>query len=290
MNFPTSIHLTILGCCRNNSKYISSIRENLLPVVAHFKSYDIHIAHNDSTDNTLSLLEQWARDDKNCSIYNFESLLYKIPKRTARIAYCRNFLLNKVDISENTWVLIIDMDDVNTVFKGFETVFNLEPQSWAALFINQDGQYYDILALRTVGDFRPLQSPKGRPALCLRTVAINWDCWEMVKNSGLPLKIARDTFIKKYQEQILPDELPIPVKSAFGGAGLYQSKYLVNCEYSTDTLCEDSMRNSQTIHPESATHTLCEHVSFHAGIAKNGGKMFILPSWLNKTPLEHLVN
>ena len=92
---------------------------------------------------------------------------------------------------------------------------------------------------------------------------------------GIPIADAKELFIKKYQTPISPDSKVIPVLSAFGGAGLYQSKYLKNCKY---------------VGLDELGHEICEHVSFHKGIVDNGGKMFILPCWQNKTATEHIVS
>jgi len=253
------MHLTIIGCCRNNEKFIDPIKAHIDRIKTHFKSYDIHIVHNDSSDNTEIFLRSWANEDPLCKIYNLNGLIYKIPKRTERLAHCRNFLLEKVrlEFKEDSWLLILDMDAVNTLFTGFENIFRLDPAKWAALFINQEGRYYDIWALRTK--------------------KMNWDCWDMVRtmmSKGMDLKSAKDLFVKKYQALIHADSKVIPVLSAFGGAGIYQTKYLKDCKYI------GLGKNGQEI---------CEHVSFHEGIVKNGGKMYILPCWQNKTHEEHLV-
>jgi hypothetical protein len=253
------IHLTILGCCRNNEKYIDKIQALVKSIVILFKSYDIHIAHNDSTDNTDIFLSSWAREDPNCFTYCMDGLAAKIPKRTQRLAFCRNFLLEKVKRAEDRWLLILDMDSVNSdLFQGFENVFRLDSEKWAALFINQDERYYDIWALRTK--------------------KMNWDCWEMIRSalmSGTDLKTAKKTYIRQYQTPIISNSKVVPVLSAFGGAGLYQTKYLKDCKY---------------IGLNKKGEETCEHVSFHEGITKNGGKMYILPCWQNKTASEHIVS
>jgi len=247
-------NLIILGCSRNNEQYISHIQTLLQSIIQYFKSYEIHIAHNDSTDRTLSLLTAWETSDVNCHIYDFTNLITKIPSRTQRLAYCRNFLLSKVIRSCKNWLLVLDMDNVNMTFKGFENVFRVE-KKWAALFINQAGPYYDIWALRTK--------------------EMNWDCWEKIRNAvrtGVAYKVAKEYYVGKYQYKIDPSAPVMSVYSAFGGAGLYKTKYLNECEYIGFTNGNEC----------------CEHVSFHSGIRKNGGELYILPSWLNATPSEHV--
>jgi hypothetical protein len=66
---------------------------------------------------------------------------------------------------------------------------------------------------------------------------------------------------------------PIPVISAFGGLAVYKRRYLLGKRYSAKN------RDGSPA---------CEHVALNESISNEGGKLFIFPPLVVKTPYEHI--
>ena len=78
------------------------------------------------------------------------------------------------------------------------------------------------------------------------------------------LNRAVETYISIHQKPIPANHSLIPVDSAFGGAALYQTKYLNGCNYSGFLF---------------QSHRICEHVEFNLCVARNGGQIFLNPKF-----------
>ncbi len=157
--------------------------------------------------------------------------------------------------------------DITNIRKVFEDV--AEP--WDALFANVPGNYYDIWALR---------SPQ---------LGIDFDCWDayghLVQNGTDP-EVARRECIYKYQLE-LPKEGPlIPVKSAFGGLGIYKLSVTRGCDYDWETY-RCSCKHIKTKRGPCLAY-LCEHVPFHIDMIRKGAKLFICPFLMVSNQEEHL--
>ena len=79
-------------------------------------------------------------------------------------------------------------------------------------------------------------------------------------------------------KRIPVDTPPIQVESAFGGLGIYKMRYVLNNKsryvgHEYKYFIDEAMVFSKL--------QTCEHVSFHQGIAAQGGQMFILPYLVN---------
>ncbi len=134
---------------------------------------------------------------------------------------------------------------------GASTSFDIEDflsnfiyprSSWLAMAATQRSEYYDIWALRV------------KPILL-------FDCWELI--TELTSFFIDRSFITERLVQIHQVTIPrntslIEVESAFGGAALYNEKYLnKECSY-----------NGTTGVVSWWTHEQCEHVPFHQCIRK----------------------
>ncbi len=113
---------------------------------------------------------------------------------------------------------------------------------WAAIFANQSEKYYDLWALRSIDNW------------------LNFDCIKCLHKTKDD-DYCRGSRIKK----INSNEKPIEVLSAFGGLGIYKTKYLKNAEY------YGGHDNDEE----------CEHVKFHEYIRMNKGKLYINPAMIN---------
>jgi hypothetical protein len=111
---------------------------------------------------------------------------------------------------------------------------------WDVVTANQSGRYYDLWALRTFDDWcdhDALDNPPNQKISCeFKNIPIE---------SGL-----------------------IPVKSCFGGTGIYKFKHTLDCKYNS--------------YKQNHIDERCEHVSFHEDmILKHNAKLFINPKMIN---------
>ena len=246
-------NVIISGCCINVEAYIKKNIDIIDNIGEKFKNYIVIIYENDSIDNTRKIL---LKNYKKNYYYIFENdISDKIKSRIARIAYCRNKILDKIKtLSFNyDYLIMMDLDNVTTdkIVNTFDTCFCYDVNKWAGMFANQSDYYYDIFALR-VKNF------------------IEFNCWNeyhtYIKYTDIELNYENrsnifNNYIGKYKTYIPPNKL-INVLSAFGGFGIYNKKYIENINY--------SIENEE-----------CEHVFFNKNIIKNGGKLFINTRMIN---------
>jgi hypothetical protein len=139
--------------------------------------------------------------------------------------------------------------------KDFLTNFIYPHSSWIAMTATQRSEYYDIWALR----IEPI---------------LTFDCWQRIKK--LTYFIIDPSFLTKRIVKIHQDPIPrnislIEVQSAFGGAALYNAKFLnKKCLYN-GTIDNASWENSEQ----------CEHVPFHQCIQQYAReqKIYINPQF-----------
>lgn len=209
--------------------------------------------------------------DNNDGAYFFVSTIElnktKIPLKilssgTQRLAYCRNFLLERAraDMPLFDFYLVLDVDVTSsTTFTtdNFLSNFLYPASSWAVMTATQTDRYYDIWALRTwpTMTFDFLQRARQ-----LSSISIAWP-W------------ITERLISIHQKPIPRDHPLIEVESAFGGAGIYAARYLSNeCVY-------DGWIN----HGWWWYREQCEHVAFNRCVRRKAGngKLFINPQFQN---------
>ena len=249
----------VTACGRDIAPALPIFRSNLYSILRLFKDYRIFLGESDSVDTTLINFQQWRNEDSKVYVYTYGNLTATYSRNRAhRIAFCRNNLLQV--IRGNNWIrkakflLVMDIDiNANAILTvdNFLTNFKYDIRDWAAMTASQTKLYYDVWAVRTH--------------------ALNYDCWNIVD----PLKhqeIARKIYVYVHAKPI-PRELGlIPVRSAFGGFGVYQTVYLNNCYYKA---FDETIRQT------------CEHISFHDCIVNNGGKIFINSEFQNADGLTN---
>ena len=249
----------VVACCRNVSEFLPMFRRNVERIVHLFGNYRILLGESDSSDGTLNFIQKWASESENVFVESHGNLTRRIPSsRTQRIAFCRNHLLNITRqeswLLNSRYLLVMDVDiNANEVLttQNFLSNFEYDTNYWAAMTASQAQTYYDIWALRAVG--------------------INYDCWATV-NHYKHLDIAEKIYVTVHTRPIPRSFGLLHVYSAFGGFGVYQTKYLNGCWYQgSDELGRDS----------------CEHVAFHHCIRKNGGSIFINSRFQNSDGTVH---
>lgn len=251
--------VVVTACGRDVHRFLPYFRRNMESILTVFQDYRILLGESDSADNTLAYMKNWSLTNSKVFTYTYGNLTNSYStRRTDRIAYCRNHLLDKARekhwLSRSQFLLVADIDvNANSVLSldNFLTNFDYNLDEWGALMASQSMRYYDIWALR---------SP-----------VVHYDCWKEVLRYPRYSEIASKIYIEIHTKPIPKDHDLIPVQSAFGGFGIYQTRYLSNCTY-------DSSDGG-------SYYGKCEHVSFNECVHRNGGQIFINPAFQNSDGL-----
>lgn len=262
--------VVLVGCTRNSGAYIRGHLDKLYQLTAHFKDFKMVIYENDSSDNTSDQLRLFQGAHPPGQIQLILEPNTRGPRANI-LTHGRNSLLQFVqkNYQEYDYMLVSDMDNVLIDFQAGQIAqfFQHDPAKWDVLTAScRGGPYYDIWALRV-----------GRGVWDAGIHGTIWpaplehDCWREQRGGLSPQQC-----IKQYQTYIPESTVLIETDSAFGGFGIYKLSKLANCRYE----CWNANR----------TTTHCEHVAFHRDIKqKNGGRIFICPSFQLQCPREHIV-
>ncbi|MDC0550400.1 hypothetical protein OAO40_00490 [Amylibacter sp.] len=257
----------IVGLARDCEEGIKSTLPRLDDFKNTFKSVQFRIMTNDSSDKTEEVLDNWAVKKENVKIIKQNNLSIHAPKRTARLAICRNMLLDELkDINKYInidYFIMMDLDGMNSGLiknQEFTKVVESAPKGWGALTANQRGPYYDIWALR---------HKKWCPNDCFaeaRKYRLN--IFNIIKHGGIGKadKVAFKKYISDRQIIICPTDEPIKVNSAYGGFGIYKTIFLKDASF-------------LGLRPNG--REVVEIVHFNHQIEKNGGDLYILPNLIN---------
>jgi hypothetical protein len=270
--------VVIVGCTKNNEKYIRSNLLKLVQIGSQFKDYKIIIYENDSTDNTLHQLEAFKLANQNFDFIHETQVEYKYSKyrnidmRAAVLTHGRNILLNQAinKYSMYDYMIMTDMDNVLIDFnpQNIGEAFKHNVEDWDAITANCTIKYYDIWTLRISND---IWKPEIHGKIWNEPIV--HDCWRQIFKNIHPLLC-----VDNYQKFIPPTMPLIETDSSFGGLGIYKISKIKNCKYNGFVYNSDG----------TVKYSQCEHVAFSADIRKNGGKIFICPSLLITCPIEHL--
>lgn len=257
------MRIVIFGIARNCG---SVIRNELEILVNAFKNHSIVrfiIVSSDCEDQTTEILEEWDCESTINTHIPLGNLEGVYPKRTERIAYCRNVYIDfaeRYNYFNADYAFVTDLDSVNncldqqTIDRALELLKNLHN---SAITTNQKYKYYDIWALR-----HPIWSPN--------------DCWKSFHQLKNVLGEINSQNICNLSRMIHIDSDSdlIEVDSSFGGGAFYPTNLLSGCRYS-------GLDNGFEV---------CEHVSFSRCFKENGGHIYIAPFLINHDYSEHVIN
>ena len=218
-----------------------------------FQELFYYVVESDSSDETLHELERAKGYLNNFNYVSMGALSSKFPSRVERIMFCRNAYLEYFYSNRNSfdYLIIADLDGVNAglTAQSVETCWSGELE-WDGVFANQSSLYYDIWALR-------------HDAWC------PGDCWQNYRFlRGVGCSDERSLWDAVYSKMIhIPkDYMWIPVRSAFGGLGIYKASTFPEVYYS----CYDERGGE-----------VCEHVNLHCSPPFQNKKLFINPALIN---------
>ena len=270
----------ICGCARSCGKFLEAVFLNIHNITKLYDDFDIIVAYDISTDNTLDILLQYQRvygEDKMKIIKNSNAIS---PIRTENISNARNALLNEIRQSNKptfTHMIMLDLDDVCAEPMNMDVIKqSMTRTDWDTISFNRTN-YYDIWAL----------------SLC----PYIYSCWHFQPNTfecvDIMKKYVTDKLIK-----LSPGEL-LECVSAFNGFAIYKLSAFVNCNY--DWILNNNinlmnklypgMLNDNSIllgkkmhlgemysHNATGTNSDCEHRKFHmSAILLNNARIRISP-------------
>lgn len=267
--------LVIAGTARDVQPHLSKIQKAITRLVVDGKFQLVQMIwfENNSNDGTVPELEKWNADgDWNVRVISED--LSHMQERTKRLAHGRNRLWSEIDklivqptlAQEETYILMMDMDDVNWHLSNAHECFNLP--DWSVCCCNSYKVYYDLWALRTYDDWMPTGDYNS--------------------NNRMVAAGQRRRQQKPFRH-ISASHEPIPVKSCFGGAAIYKYSAI-------KPVLETAKKANEPLYSgvDAATNKqVCEHLSFHEKILtaqhdNNSSTMslYIQPKFLNDGPAD----
>lgn len=270
---PEEEKILICGVCKDVESAIPSIISNAEKLGRVFKDYAVIIYENNSKDQTVPLLKNWAKKNRRVRVISEQLSQDDFMKMGARcfshdgkpsrmelIARARNIVLDRAKearYQDFRYLLMVDLD-----FQGkwpqqaiLSTIKSRRPWDCvSANGVDLNGVYYDNYALRDA------DHPIG-PEL----IGDEWWTQKAPKREQLDHK-------KRWH----------PVYSAFGGLAIYKRKKIVTCRY-FGAVTEELLQDYKQI----IRHTSSKNYYFN----KYCEWMGITPKMaLKKTPIRFQLN
>jgi hypothetical protein len=252
--------IVIASIARNVTKTFLGDYERIIGAFSDFEIVNWIIIESNSTDNSKEFLNDFSNSSNIIIHKSISSNIDEQSFRTQELAKARNTYLDIFQKINNRssvdYLVVCDLNNLNNKLGKNAVNSCWENNEWAALTANQDGPYYDVWALR-------------------HKYWNNYDCWERYEElNKFYAKSTLALWDSVYSRMI---KIPtyknwIEVDSAFGGIAIYRTQFIENCRY---------------IGVTSDKKQVCEHVSFNAGITKNGGSIFINPNFINFKLTDH---
>ena len=261
--------LIVCGTVQNAAEHLDKIRQTLRRLMDDkFRLVDMIFYEENSRDDTVNILKSWWQLEG----WNVTVLSPSVPTstsyrdRTVRLAAGRNRLWQEIQqrlagrrsgIDDSSYVLMMDMDDVNWHLAHADQCLNL-PRGWFGCCANSYKVYYDLWALRTLD---------------------NWmDC-------DVVYECAFGPPTRKPFRHISASHAPIQVRSCFGGATLYNLNVLLTQRNNNNK----KLNLTQQYQGRNGTRPICEHVPFHVSLQNQDPslKLYIQPKFLNDGPSDN---
>jgi len=246
----------ICGCVKNCGKFLKKVLENLHFLSAFFYHYEIIIAYDESTDNSLEILKNMSKVMNLTILYNHNTSEIRVEN----ISNARNSILDYIRAQTEKknfkYFVMVDMDDVSAAPLNMNVLHKYlkDPEKWDALSFNQK-EYYDIWAL-SVDDY-----------VC--------SCWHFEINpKNKAVEVMRKYITNKLNNALCENKL-VECVSAFNGFGVYKTDVFIGSKYQSDirtTLklisAAQIRKNEQAMQSRfnvTSGHSMCdcEHRYFH---------------------------
>jgi len=239
--------IVICGCIRDAADVLDRNRQRIENTGKLFRDYRVVVFESDSSDTTLPKLRQWARENDRVTILS-ERLHHSRQEghgdyRMRVMSYCRNRYLEFAHQAylRFDFLIVIDLDSRGG-WSNDGLAHTLSFRNWDMIGANgiqlyEPPGYYDSYPLREK-HFDDLAYRGGRRNGSEVVEYVDW------KEQRQPRLSRGDTLV--------------PVKSCFGGMGIYRMAAMAGCRYGSDD---------------------CEHVTLHRTMHQRGhGRLFVNPS------------
>jgi hypothetical protein len=257
---PNQSTVLVVGLARDCEKRLSASIERLQQAVKGFTKAAFLVIESDSSDATVAVCERLKKSDARFAYRSLGKLRSQFPKRTDRIARCRNEYLNEIEVNPAyqaaDYVVVADLDGVNRDIssQALESCW-LTQEPWDVCTGNQGDYYYDIFALR-------------HPVWCPGDALAQKAALEPLFGRAAAL----DAAVLSKMVHIPPTSKMIEVDSAFSGLAVYKKELLQRGRYIGLTEQGDE---------------ICEHVLFHQGLKARGARIFINPAMITAATTSH---
>lgn len=236
---PSDFKIVIVGTVRDCGSKLKNSIPDAVRLSGEFQEYKIILYENDSDDNTVQVINEFAKDNKNITLITEKN----IPgQRTERLAHGRNILLKEVRQKYNHYdfMIVIDLDyDKPNHTKSLRTVIEKMPDNWGAVTATSKIGYYDWWALRS------------------SNLGLDHDCWHP-PDECTNCACGQNPMDTGDLRQIIKEKNR-KVESAFNGIGIYRIKSIPE-----DAKYVGIAQNGDDV---------CEHVSFNSKIEN----LYVLP-------------
>ena len=244
----------IAATCRSVGEYLPQSLPTLEAIGALFTSARYVFVENNSTDTTVEqlLAFQTRLGHARVEVLALGDLATEMHQRTARLAHCRNLVLDRTAGAD--YLLWVDVDDrLGYPFdtQGLLSCFTYS--NWTMMSANQPSYYYDLWALR-------------RPGFNYDVFAWQRDLAARVGPMRASLCVYATLFYHSLVARQHPAAAPVPVYSAFGGMAIYDTKAIRPC--------------CRYVGVDASGHEVCEHVAFNACLHSHAPDTLYINPWM----------
>ena len=279
-----NLNVVFAGCARDCEPFLKKTLDNIEHYSALFKESFKVIIENGSKDKTRDILKNNQTEN---DFYFFEDNLNELPNRGLRLEKARNIFIEKIKSNNNlkncNLLIVLDLDESgNYMIKNDEIIKSINflnsKKSIGAVFANQFGTYYDMWTLRD-------------EKYCKN------DFWaEVIQNIAKKIN-HKDNITSEILAEVKKEYIdsktftfdknlpPIPVKSAFGGFGIYKMEYVLKNKRTyegtqiIDLFFKDNIKSKIKFQK-------CEHVNFNLGLIDQNLELYTLPYLINREYLD----
>lgn len=220
-----------------------------------FADYHVVAVENDSVDGTRELLHDWAIRNPKVIVDSFEDHSQRLADssyaRIAHMVYLRNRLMGHIgSLRAPDIVVMMDIDVYDFDVDGMMDGITHAPYDWGALFANGRSMLPNHHYVRSQYDQYAIMAYDEE--WCDMTIKKFTPHRQLRRGMVLDKAVQRSDYY--------------PVKSAFGGIGIYRYEAIKDLKYKTVMINERCQK------------AFCEHVPFHLEIIQQGYKNYVCQS------------
>jgi hypothetical protein len=237
---------------RDASDELESTIRNIEAAGALFKDWNAIVYENDSRDNTLELLEEWARvNPDRVRVASETGVRDQYDAFTERLGYARNKYMEAIERAEYAsfdYLVVVDTDMCIrwSIGDNLKTIASMQ-EPWSMISANGVGA---------------ITAGKGTQWVYQDRFAYRDEysvCWDP-SDGVILIHPQAPKFALRINNVFDPRGPPVPVTSAFGGFAIYKIAHTKGCRYKP--MFDD-----------------CEHISFHRCMQEqHGAKLFVHPA------------